>query len=84
MLVELATSLSASALVTVLGPAPQTKGSDTSEWRLIIKYNYSDTLEVAKFLKGETIRLSRGKAAVTASGRSVRALKIRMSDGDVI
>jgi primosomal protein N' (replication factor Y) len=84
MLVELATSLSASALVTVFGPAPQAKGSDPSEWRLIIKYNYSDTLEVAKLLKGEAIRLSRGKAAVAASGRAVRALKIRMSDGDVI
>jgi primosomal protein N' (replication factor Y) len=84
LLVELAETLVNYDKVQVLGPAPHTKGGDTSEWRLIVKYSYSDTVEVAKYLRGESIRLSRGKSVVAASGRAVRALKIRMSDGDVI
>jgi hypothetical protein len=68
----------------VLGPAPHSNSKNSNEWRLIIKYNYSDTVEVAKHLRGEAIRLSRGKSVVASSGRAVRALKVRMSDGDVI
>jgi primosomal protein N' (replication factor Y) len=84
LLVELAETLVNYDKVQVLGPAPHTKGGDTSEWRLIVKYSYSDTVEVAKYLRGESIRLSRGKSVVAASGRAVRALMLRMSDGDVI
>ncbi|MSZ17143.1 MAG: hypothetical protein F2615_02645 [Actinobacteria bacterium] len=84
MLVELAQSLASFGKVKVLGPAPHVKGNDSSEWRLIVKYNYSDTVEVAKHLRGEAIRLSRGKSVLAASGRAVRALKVRMSDGDVV
>jgi primosomal protein N' (replication factor Y) len=84
MLVELSQSLAGFGKVKVLGPAPHVKGNDSSEWRLIVKYNYSDTVEVAKHLRGEAIRLSRGKSVLTASGRPVRALKVRMSDGDVV
>jgi hypothetical protein len=84
MLVEMAESLSDFGKVKVLGPAPHAKGNDSSEWRLIVKYNYSDTVEVAKHLRGEAIRLSRGKSVVASSGRAVRALKVRMSDGDVV
>ena len=84
MLVELTQSLASFGKVKVLGPAPHVKGNDSSEWRLIVKYNYSDTVEVAKHLRGEAIRLSRGKSVLAASGRAVRALKVRMSDGDVV
>ena len=84
MLVDLATSLGEFGKVTVLGPAPHAKASDSSEWRLIIKYNYSDTVEVAKHLRSESVRLSKGRSVLAASGRAVRALKIRMSDGDVV
>ena len=84
LLVELANALSSVSKVKVLGPAPHSKSNDASEWRLIVKYNYSDTVEVAKLLRGEAIRLSRGKAVVATSGRAVRALKVRMSDGDVV
>jgi primosomal protein N' (replication factor Y) len=84
LLVELAESLMKFDKVKVLGPAPHSKTGDNAEWRLIVKYNYSDTVEVAKHLRGESIRLSRGKSVVASSGRAVRALKIRMSDGDVI
>jgi primosomal protein N' (replication factor Y) len=84
MLVEMAESLSDFGKVKVLGPAPHARGNDSSEWRLIVKYNYSDTVEVAKHLRGEAIRLSRGKSVVASSGRAVRALKVRMSDGDVV
>jgi primosomal protein N' (replication factor Y) len=84
LLVELAESLKSHGKVRVLGPAPYTKTGETSEWRLIVKYNYSDTVEVAKFLRGEAIRLSKGKSVVATSGRAMRALKIRMSDGDVV
>jgi primosomal protein N' (replication factor Y) len=83
-LVELSQSLSVFGKVKALGPAPHSKSNDPSEWRLIVKYNYSDTVEVAQFLRGETIRLTRGKSVVAASGRAARALKVRMSDGDVI
>ena len=84
MLVELADGLASFGKVKVLGPAPQAKGMDPNQWRLIFKYNYSDTVEVAKHLRGETIRLSRGKSVASSSGRAVRALKVRMSDGDVV
>jgi hypothetical protein len=84
MLVELAQSLVSFGKVKVLGPAPHVKGNDSNEWRLIVKYNYSDTVEVAKLLRGEAIRLSRGKSILAASGRAVRALKVRMIDGDVV
>ena len=84
MLSELATSLASFGKVTTLGPAPFGKSGDEIEWRLIIKYNYSDTLDVAKQLRAESIRLSKGKSVVASSGRAVRALKIRMSDGDVV
>lgn len=84
ILAELSQALHSFGKVTVLGPTPHLRSGDSSEWRLIVKYNYSDTLEVAKFLRGEAIRLSRGKAVVGSSGRPMRALKIRMTDGDVI
>ena len=84
LLVELAQSLSSFEKVKVLGPAPHTRGVEAGEWRLIVKYSYSDTVEVAKHLRGEAIRLSRGKSVLASSGRAVRALKVRMSDGDVV
>jgi primosomal protein N' (replication factor Y) len=84
LLVELAESLRSFGKIKVLGPSPFVKNIDSSEWRLVIKYNYSDTVEVAKHLRGEALRLSRGKAVVAASGRAVRALKIRMNDGDIV
>jgi hypothetical protein len=80
----LAQSLTSFTKVKVLGPAPHSRGADSEEWRLIVKYSYSDTVEVAKHLRGEAIRLSRGKSVLASSGRAVRALKVRMSDGDVV
>jgi primosomal protein N' (replication factor Y) len=84
LLVELGQSLTSFGKVMVLGPAPFARGNDSSQWRLIVKYSYSDTVEVAKHLRGEAIRLSRGKSVLASSGRAVRALKVRMSDGDVV
>jgi len=84
LLVELAQSLTSFEKVRVLGPAPHLRGNESTEWRLIVKYSYSDTVEVAKHLRGEAIRLSRGKSVLAPSGRAVRALKVRMSDGDVV
>jgi primosomal protein N' (replication factor Y) len=84
LLVELGQSLTSFGKVKVLGPAPFARGNDSSQWRLIVKYSYSDTVEVAKHLRGEAIRLSRGKSVLASSGRAVRALKVRMSDGDVV
>jgi primosomal protein N' (replication factor Y) len=84
LLVDLAESLKSFGKVKALGPAPHARGNDSSEWRLIVKYSYSDTVEVAKHLRGEALRLSRGKSVLASSGRAVRALKVRMSDGDVI
>jgi primosomal protein N' (replication factor Y) len=84
LLVELGQTLTSFGKVKVLGPAPFPRGKDSSQWRLIVKYSYSDTVEVAKHLRGEAIRLSRGKSVLGSSGRAVRALKVRMSDGDVV
>lgn len=84
MLGELSAALASFGKVTAIGPAPFSKSGDHSEWRLIFKYNYADTVEVAKYLRAESIRLSGGKSTVASSGRSVRALKIRMTDGEVI
>lgn len=84
ILTELSQSLRGFEKVKLVGPAPYSRSGETSEWRLIVKYNYADTVEVAKRLRSESIRLSKGKSVVASSGRAVRALKIRMSDGDVI
>lgn len=84
LLVDLAQSLKGFNKVKLVGPAPHSTTGETSEWRLIVKYNYADTVDVAKKLRSESIRLSKGKSVVASSGRAVRALKIRMSDGDVI
>ena len=84
LLTELSQALSGFDKVKTLGPAPHSRGGDKSEWRLIVKYSYSDTVDVAKHLRGESIRLSRGKSVTGSSGRAVRALKVRMNDGDVI
>jgi len=84
LLVELAQSLEVFDKVRVLGPAPHSRAGQSNEWRLIVKYNYSDTVEVAKHLRGEAIRLARGRSVIAESGRAVRALKIRMNDGDVV
>lgn len=84
LLVELAQSLEGFDKVKLVGPAPYSISGESTEWRLIVKYNYADTVDVAKRLRSETILLSKGKSVIASSGRAVRALKIRMSDGDVI
>lgn len=84
LLAELADAVSKRGAVTVLGPTPFQKANNTTEWRLIFKYNYSDSVEFAKFLRGEVVRLTMGKSVMASSGRPVRALMIRMNDTDVI
>jgi len=84
LLTQLSEDLASYEKIKLIGPAPSAKPGAREEWRLMFKYSYSDTVEVAKRIRGESIRLSRGKTVLAASGRASRALKIRMSDGDVI
>lgn len=84
LLAELASAISKRGAVTVLGPTPFQKTGNIIEWRLILKYNYSDSVEFAKFLRGEAARLTLGKTVMASSGRAVRPLMIRMNDTDVI
>jgi hypothetical protein len=53
-------------------------------WRLIFKYPYSIGVDLAKILKAEVARLGAGKTRTASSGRSARAITVRMNDPEVI
>jgi primosomal protein N' (replication factor Y) len=84
LLEQLAVSLRSVTDVETIGPAPFNLDGDQSQWRLIVKYSYSSTLELAKILKSEIYRLGAGKVGKSKSGRRTRLLKVRMNDYEVV
>ncbi len=69
----------------VLGPMPVTERGVNSEWRTLIKYEYSDGAKLAELLKALSLKLSAGQQRISAkSGRSMRPIRIKMDDVEVI
>lgn len=69
----------------VLGPLPLTERGVSSEWRILIKYEYSDGAKLAESLKALALKLSSGQQRVsTKSGRTMRPIRIKMDDVEVI
>jgi len=81
---ELSEILAKEQAVVRIGPAPLEASSTGEQWRLLFKYPYSIGLPLAKMLKVEVARLSVGKLRTASSGRSARAITIKMNDPEVV
>jgi primosomal protein N' (replication factor Y) len=69
----------------VLGPIPVIDNNVDKEWRVLIKYEYSDGQKLAETLKAISLKLSSGNQRFSSrSGRSVRPIRIKMDDVEVI
>lgn len=81
---ELSILLSNQDGVIKIGPAPMGGSTSDSQWRLIFKYPYSIGIDLAKSLKAEVSKVGAGKTRTAASGRSARAITVKMNDPEVI
>ena len=84
LVTELSEILAEEPTVVRIGPAPLETGSTGEQWRLIFKYPYSIGLQLAKTLKVEVARISAGKLRTSSSGRSARAVTLKMNDSEVV
>jgi hypothetical protein len=84
LLSELSEILAKEPSVFRIGPAPLEVSSNGQQWRLIFKYPYSLGLQLAKLLKVEVARISAGKLRTSSSGRSSRAITVKMNDSEVV
>jgi primosomal protein N' (replication factor Y) len=84
LLSQLSEILAKESTVVRVGPAPLEIGSSGQQWRLIFKYPYSLGLHLAKLLKVEVARVGTGKLRTSSSGRSARAITVKMNDSDVV
>ena len=84
LLTQLSEILASDNSVVRIGPAPVETGSGGQLWRLIFKYPYFKGLELAKLLKVEVARVSAGKLRTSSSGRSARAITVKMNDSEVV
>jgi len=84
MITEISKALAVNGSVVRIGPAPVSTKSGDEQWRLIFKYPYSEGQKVAKLLKLEVARVAAGKIRSTASGRSARAVTVKMNDAEVV
>lgn len=74
-------------LIQVLGPIPmhERKQKIQDEWRLLLKYPYAATSQVAELLKAFALEQSiSSKAFNTRSGRPMRPVRVRMDEVEVI
>lgn len=76
--------LSQFAFVSRIGPAPVENRGVSDQWRLIFKYPYSEGIGLAKSLKAEVARIASGKTRTLSSGRSARAITVKMNDAEVV
>jgi primosomal protein N' len=84
LLTQISDILAKNSSIIRIGPAPIETVSGGQLWRLIFKYPYSLGLELAKLLKVEVGRISAGKARTSSSGRSARAITVKMNDSEVV
>ena len=84
LLTQLSEILASDNSIVRIGPAPLETVSGGQLWRLIFKYPYFKGLELAKLLKVEVARVSAGKLRTSSSGRSARAITVKMNDSEVV
>lgn len=84
LLNEISNFLAGDPAVVRIGPAPLEVTSSGQLWRLIIKYPYGSGLNLAKLLKAEVSRVSAGKSRTSSTGRSARAITVKMNDSEVV
>jgi primosomal protein N' len=84
LLTQLSEILASDNSIVRIGPAPVETVSGGQLWRLIFKYPYSKGLGLAKLLKVEVARVSAGKLRTSSSGRSARAITVKMNDSEVV
>lgn len=84
MLNEISESLSSESSVIRIGPAPLEVSAGGQLWRLIFKYPYSLGVHLSKTLKADVARVSAGKSRTSSSGRSARAISVKMNDSEVV
>lgn len=84
MISELSDVLAKDESIARIGPAPVASSGGTPQWRLIFKYPYSEGVRLAKTLKVEVARISAGKSRAASSGRSARAVTVKMNDAEVV
>jgi primosomal protein N' (replication factor Y) len=71
--------------IELLGPVPIIEKGLESEWRTLIKYEYSEGMELAKALQAISMKLSSGQQRFNQkSGRAMRPIRIKMDDVEVI
>jgi primosomal protein N' (replication factor Y) len=82
---EVIQSLSDVPGIELLGPVPIIEKGLESEWRTLIKYEYSEGMELAKALQAISMKLSSGQQRFNQkSGRAMRPIRIKMDDVEVI
>jgi primosomal protein N' (replication factor Y) len=84
MINQISELLAAEDSVTRIGPAPLEISSTGQLWRLIFKYPYGAGPQLSKLLKSEVSRISAGKSRTSSSGRSARAITVKMNDSEVV
>jgi primosomal protein N' (replication factor Y) (superfamily II helicase) len=84
MVSSISKALESNSSVVRIGPAPVSATSGEDRWRLIFKYPYSQGLALAKILKLEVARVAAGKTRTSSSGRSSRAVTVKMNDAEVV
>lgn len=70
--------------VVRIGPAPLVETGGAKQWRLLFKYSYSQGLTLSRMLRTEVSRVSAGKLRQAPSGRSARAVTVKMNDAEVV
>ena len=70
--------------VQVLGPIELRDRSGAKNMRLVLKYPYSATAQLAEKLRAAQVRLIAGVTKTSDNGRVSRAVRIRMDDPEVI
>ena len=86
LLQRVSASLSEDPRIEVLGPMPiQSRDSGATDWRALLRFEYSNGAELAHFLKAQVLLLTAGSKRVSAkSGRAQRPIRIKMDDAEVI
>jgi primosomal protein N' (replication factor Y) len=82
---EVVTNLAQLGGLEILGPLPVSEQGVEKEWRVLIKYEFSEGPKLAEALKALSLKLSAGNQRFSArSGRALRPIRIKMDDVEVI
>lgn len=85
LLHELLDQIRLNPKIEILGPIPIASKDAQDLCRALLRFDYSAGLEVAKFLKAQSLLLSAGQVKFSSrSGRAQRPIRIKMDDAEVI